>query len=208
MIRVGFFYDGSFFHRVSSFYKHNSARQAFLSFGGLQEYIRKAVADVMGKELDTVQITESHLHRGRFSITAAKEKSTLETDRFFDQMLMYAGVQPHYLPMDESRDRPAERGVEINMALDIYEMAVQKRIDIAVIFSGNADITPLIRKLHAQGVATMIVGVDLESESDDGKIYTTRTSSHLMDVCTYPMMLSEDIESNLEGIDDIFAKVR
>src|SRR5687768_4919926 len=90
LLRVACFYDGSFFVRVSNYYKHYHDRKSYLSFTGIHEYIRQKIAEQEGTERNHVQMIQSHFFRGRFSLQAAKTANALEADRYFDQLLMYA----------------------------------------------------------------------------------------------------------------------
>jgi uncharacterized LabA/DUF88 family protein len=209
LIRIAIFYDGSFFHRVSSFYKHNHRRQAFLNFQGIHEFVRMKVSELEEIRPEMCHVVEAHFYRGRFSISKAKEKNQLETDRFFDQLLMYAGIAAHYFPMNEAMDRPVEKGVDVWMSLDAFDLAIHKEYDIVVLFAGDTDFIPLVRKLHSVGTRVMVLGWDLEAEGDDGRLYVTRTSSILMNEARYPVWMNEEIEEGDENdwvVNGLFAQ--
>ena len=196
LTRIAVFYDGSFFHRVSSFYKHNHPRGSFLLFQGIHDYVADKVAQLEDRKPSFCQVVESHFYRGRFSLAKAKEKNQLETDRFFDQLLMFAGIATHYLPMNEQLERPVEKGVDIHLSLDAFDQAVHKNHDVVVLFAGDSDFVPLVRKLNSIGARVMVLGWDLEATGEDGRVYVTRTSAQLMNACNYPIWMDKEIEEN------------
>jgi NYN domain len=83
------------------------------------------------------QIVEAHFFRGRFSLTAAKAANHLEADRFVDQLLMYAGIVSHYYPMNETVSPPEEKGIDVWLALEAYDLAVHKRFDVLTLIAGD-----------------------------------------------------------------------
>lgn len=192
MTRIAIFYDGAFFWRVSNFYRHRHARASFISIDGLHEYIRARVAErETGGNLDLCQIVEAHFFRGRFSlksVQAMKDPAKqLEVDRFQDQLLMHAGVDAHYFPMNETVDPPEEKGIDVWLALHAYELAVHKPFDVMVLVSGNSDFVPLVRKVSALGTRVMVLGVDMEG--------AVKTSQRLMDEASYLTMLSDEVDN-------------
>jgi hypothetical protein len=114
--RIAVFYDGTFYQKVTTYYRYNHTRSSFLSFSGLHEFIRSKVADKeINQNTALCQIVESHFFRGRFSLSAVQNQPNphkiLESDRFVDQLLMYAGIVTHYYPMNEYVSPPEEKGL-------------------------------------------------------------------------------------------------
>jgi hypothetical protein len=95
-IRIAVFYDGTFYSKLSAYYKYQHKRQSNLTFTGLHEFVRHKIAEKEEIDVAFCQIVEAHFFRGRFSLTATKAKKALESDRFVDQLLMYAGIVSHY----------------------------------------------------------------------------------------------------------------
>ncbi len=56
LIRVAVFYDGSFFSKVSSYYKYYHPRCEFLTFTGLQEFIRHKISEREKKMLSIAKL--------------------------------------------------------------------------------------------------------------------------------------------------------
>jgi hypothetical protein len=130
VVRIALFYDGTYFSKMSTYYKYQHQRKEHLTFTGCHEYIRHNIAEKEKMDVAFCQIVEAHFFRGRFSLTAAKAANQLEADRFIDQLLMYAGIVSHYYPMNENVSPPEEKGIDVWLALEAYDMAVHKRFDV------------------------------------------------------------------------------
>ncbi len=194
--RVAVFYDGSFFWQVSQYYAYADRRKSFIDLRGLQNYIRSRVAAVeTNKNESLCQIVESHFFRGRFSLNAAKAASSLERDRLQDQILMHAGVVAHYYPMNENVTPPEERGIDVWLALEAYDLAVHKRFDVMVLFAGDQDYVPLVRKVNGLGTRVLVLGVDLQYTDTHGQSRFHKTSPRLIEEASYTVMLTEEVDS-------------
>ncbi len=190
--RVAVFYDGSFFQKVNQFYRYHHERKQFFNLRGLHEYIRHRVAGFeTGRNVALCQIVEAHYFRGRFSLEKAKAHGAVEIDRLIDEVLMRAGIVTHYYPMDETKSPPQEKGIDVWLALEAYDLAVHKRFDVLVLFSGDTDFVPLVRKVNGLGTRVMILGVDIAPPG----AAPIKTSQRLIDEASYTVMLSEEINS-------------
>ncbi len=194
--RIAIFYDGTFFINISAYYNYQHTRNRFFNFSGLHEYVRHKVAELeTASNVSLCQIVESHFFRGRFSLASAKTANSLETDRLQDQLLMYAGIVSHYYPMNEKRTPPEEKGIDVWLALEAYDLAVHKRFDVMVLFAGDQDYVPLVRKVNGLGTRVLILAVDIEYKDQSGKDRYIKTSPFLFNEASYVAMLSEDINS-------------
>jgi uncharacterized LabA/DUF88 family protein len=189
--RIAVFYDGTFFVNTSQYYKNQHDIRKHVDFGGLHEFIRSKVSEREQKDPSFCQIVEAHFFRGRFSLNAARN---LESDRFFDQLLMYAGVVSHYYPMNEAKTPPEEKGIDVWLALEAYDLAVHKRFDVLVLFTGDQDYVPLIRKVHGIGTRVMLIGMEA-SWQYQGRPSSISTSQKLIDEASYPILLSSITDS-------------
>lgn len=199
--RVACFYDGSFFVRVSNYYKHYHDRKSYLSFTGIHEYIRQKVAEQEGTERHLVNMIQSHFFRGRFSLQAAKTANALEADRYFDQLLMYAGIITHYYPMNESVTPPQEKGIDVWLAMEAYDLAVTTGYDVLALVVSDQDFLPVIRKMHARQIRTLVLGVDIHYTDTQGIDRSLATSHQLTNEATYALNLSAEIDA-ATGKDD------
>lgn len=195
LLKIAVIYDGSFFWRISNYYRFTHERQSHLNISALHNYLRHHIGAIEKDGFTSLcQIAEAHFFRGRFSLKAVQGTrdplKQLETDRFQDQVLMWAGVIPHYQPMNEAANPPEEKGVDINLALETYDLAVHRHFDVVVLFSGAADFSPLVRKLQNIGCRVMVPSFDLPSYA--------KTSQRLLEEAAYSLPLSELIDGTVD----------
>jgi len=199
--RIAIFYDGSFYTNVSQYYKYSHARAKQISFEGLHDYIRQKVAEKeTGGNTSLCQVVEAHFFRGRFSLNNVKARTDgqkiIENDRFYDQLLMYADIVTHYFPMNENAKPPTEKGIDVWLALEAFDLAIHKRYDVLVLFSGDQDFVPLVRKINSIGTRVMIISVNIHTDQNGNKLPNPIVASQkLIDEASYAIMLDEEINS-------------
>lgn len=199
-LRVGVFYDGNFLLHASNYYNYIHAHHSRLSINGLHQYIRKRVAIEESIEERFCQIVEAHYFRGRINATEASQRGNqLYNDRVFEDILMAEGVHTHYLPLRNLAGRKEERGIDVWLSLEVFQMALQEKIDVAVLIVSDTDYMPLMRKLSSLGVRTMILAWDFEYTNDEGTRMVTKTSHELMHMANYPVAMHTEIERGSTG---------
>ncbi len=206
LIRVGMFIDGGYFDEVSKYYKFQHSRQSRISVKGLQNFICYQSAIKEGLEPTAAQIVEAHYFRGRFSADSALQAGKLEDERRFDEVLMRAGVVQHYLPLDESKPRPQEKGIDVWLSLEAFDLAVHKGFDVFALIACDGDYVPLVRKLHGLGTRVMLLAWDFAYTFDrQGQAMTkqTRTNSLLIDSVSYPIMMGGIIDDRSRTSDPV-----
>lgn len=207
-LRVGVFYDGNYLLHASNYYNYIHGRRNRLSINGLHSFIRKRVAREEGIEEKWAQLVESHYFRGRINATEASQRGNqLYNDRVFEDILMAEGVHTHYLPLRNFGGRKEERGIDVWLSLDVLQMAIQDKIDVAVLIISDTDYVPLMRKLQAVGVRTMLLAWEFEYTNDDGVHMVTKTSHELLQLATYPIMMHNEIENGLAESDPTITKI-
>jgi uncharacterized LabA/DUF88 family protein/cold shock CspA family protein len=207
LTKIGVFYDGGYFSRVTQYYRYYD-RKARISIKGLHEFIRAKVVEMEKVEhKNYCQIVDAHYFRGRFSAyDAAKRENQLLYDRIFDDILMYAGVVTHYLPMYADRSKKAEKsekGIDVWFALEAFELALYKRFDVIVLITGDGDYLHLVKKLNTLGTRVMLLYWDLEFPNE--AIPPVRTNVALINEVTYEInmyevMRSKKISQIVEGM--------
>ncbi|MBX2980948.1 MAG: NYN domain-containing protein [Flavobacteriales bacterium] len=208
-LKVGVFYDGSYFTHVSNYYNYVHPHRRRIHIGGLHDFIKHMVAEREDTKPNLCHIIDAHFFRGRFTAREANEKpNQLYYDRVFDDVLMYNGVQSHYLPVKDMMGRKREKGVDVLMALETYELCMLKRYDVVVLVASDGDHVPLVRKLHALGCKTMLLGWDFEFvDQESGETQTTRTSTDLWNEVSYPMPMHDLIEEGLREDEEVVREV-
>ncbi len=190
LVRVGVYYDGNFLFHVSNYYLHHHERRARVSIGGLHDFILAHVAAAEQADPRRCRIVEARYFRGRLRAADAVEREALYKERVFDDVLARAGVATHY----SHQAREGERGVEVPLALEALEAAMLGKFDVLALMAGDGDLLPLIRKLHARGVRTMVLAWDFRSADHNGADRETRTAQALIDEACYPVLMHEHID--------------
>ena len=210
LTRIGMFYDGGYFAHVSDFYLYNHERKARISIQGLHALVRDEVGKGEQTDARYCQIVEAHYFRGRFSADDARRfdaqrqagDSTLYRERKFEDALIKAGVTPHFLPIFAHDDgRPSrEKGTDVWLALEAFDLACNKGLNVVVLVTGDGDYVPLVRKLNGLGTRVMVTAWDLSLGAGGG---TTRTAQALIDEVTYPVMMGDIIDNRARRYDPL-----
>lgn len=190
LTRIGVFYDGNFFFHVSNYYHYYHSRRARISLSGLHDFIRQKVAENEGADVKYCQIVDAHYFRGRIRAQDAQQRDLLLKERIFDEILVREGVTTHYLPLGPE----GEKGIDVWLALEAYELAIYKRFDVSVLVACDGDFLPLIRKLNTIGTRVMLLAWDFKVTDQNGKERETRTAQVLLDEVTYPLMMHQIID--------------
>lgn len=197
--RIGVFYDGNFLLHASNYYNYIHPVKRLLSLGGLHNFIRHRVAEEEGIEPSKCQIAQAHYFRGRLNAAeAAQRGNQLYNDRVFDDILMSEGIQPHYLPLRNLQGKKEERGIDVWLSLEAYELAMTGRIDTVVLIVSDTDYTPLMRKLTGLGLRIMLLSWEFEYVNDDGVKMVTKTSHELLSLATYPVAMHDVINYGVQ----------
>lgn len=195
LIRIGIFYDGYYFYKVSNYYKYEHARKSRISISGLQEFIRSEVAKASDSDIKQCRIVDSHYFKGRSSAKALGDK--VQNERIFEDILMRENIVTHYLPLRYGENNSLqEKGIDVWLALEAYELAMYKRFDILVLVAGDGDYLPLIRKLNILGTLVMLISWDFSYLNESGVVEQTRTSQQLTEEVFYPVPMAGVIDSS------------
>ncbi len=201
LTRIGVFYDGNYFLHVSNYYNYTHERRSRISINGLHDFVRQKVAELENSETRLCQIVDAHYFRGRLTAGEASQRGDLlYYERVFDDILMSEGVTTHYLPVRSSLGKKYEKGIDVWLALEAFEMAFYKRFDVLVLIAADGDYVPLVRKLNTLGTRVMVLGWDFEYTDEDGSRFYTRTSQDLLAEVTYPVAMQDVINGRDEAL--------
>jgi uncharacterized LabA/DUF88 family protein len=89
---------------------------------------------------------------------------------------------------------PVEKGIDVWLSLEAFDLAVHKRFDVLALVGCDGDYVPLMRKLNGIGTRTMVLAWDFKFE-DRGVPVVTRTDQKLIETSTYPVMMAPRIDS-------------
>ena len=89
-----------------------------------------------------------------------------------------------------------ERGIDVWMALEAFELALHKQFDVLVLIASDTDFVPLVRKLHTLGVRVMLFAWDYDFYDEEGRRRSTVTSQALWEEVTYPLAMQDVINDD------------
>jgi len=209
VLRIGIFYDGYYFYKISNYYKYEHERKSRISISGLHEFIRNEVATLTDMDMRQCQIIDAHYFKGRSQARDMGEK--VQSERVFEDILMRENIVSHYLPLRFGGDGSfvQEKGIDVWLALEAYELAIYKHFDILVLIAGDGDYVPLVRKLHTLGTQVMLICWDFSYHNEHGDIVETKTSRQLLSEVFFPVQMSQRInQSGNEYVESLFVKER
>jgi uncharacterized LabA/DUF88 family protein len=198
ILRIGIFYDGTYFTNAQKhFYKKD---YGWLKFQPLhnhfQDYIRKRY-----KEFYEPQIVHSVWYQG-LSASNSADENRLKNDRKRHLDLMHAGIEMKFQPMSQSLPQ-CEKGVDVAMAIDIFEIGIEGTIDVAVLITGDGDFVPLVRALMKKGIGTVCAYFEYK---ENGK--ESFANKRLKEVCSHALNINEfeDDENKKHLFNSLFLK--
>lgn len=204
MTKIGVYYDGNYFLHVSNYYNYDHPRKRRLSVTGLHDFMVNQIAEYEATEPSRCRIVDAHYFRGRLSAQEAFQRGqVIYWDRVFDDILMSAGVTTHYSSLKTAHGRREEKGIDVWLALECYEQAVLRKLDVVVLVAADGDYLPLVRKLNSLGTRVVILSWDFEVISDSGNSTVTRTAQDLLEEASYPIPMHEVIDNRLKRNDPI-----
>lgn len=120
------------------------------------------------------RIVYASWHQGLFPASQTNEKQfQVERNRHLD--LMHAGIEPKYVPMAPNGH---EKGVDVSLAIDAMERAIEGKMDVAVLVTGDGDLTPLTRSLMKHVVRVVYFEYDSPHRN-------SRANNRLLAACNY-----------------------
>ena len=209
LTRIAVFYDGNYFLHVSNYYNYHHPRGRRIDIAGLHEFIRARVAEEEDVDVHRCAITDGRYFRGRLSAKSASQQAQrLYYDRVFGDKLMSEYVRSVHLPLRSSGGRLEEKGIDVAFAVEAMSLAALDQVDVIVVVASDGDFVPLIRKLPALGVRTMLLSWNYEFEDDAGRRQVTRTAQDLTKWATYPVdmtaVIDDPLDDEVELVEGLF----
>lgn len=178
--RIGVFYDGSYF-TYAQFYFYSEKKVGWLSFVPFHRLIEQCVSS-KEQRYAAHRVVYASWHQGLFHSAQTSEKQfQIERNRHID--LVHAGIEPKYVPMPPNGQ---EKGVDVSLAIDAMERAMEGKIDVAVLVTGDGDLTPLVRALMKHGVRVGLLYFEYESSQR-----TSHVNRRLLDACNYALNVNQ-----------------
>jgi uncharacterized LabA/DUF88 family protein/cold shock CspA family protein len=209
LLRIGVFYDGQLFFNISNYYNYEHDRKSRISIGGLQQFIRRKISSYYSHDFNMCQIVDAHYFRGRHSAQMAEERRQLLGERIFDDILMNENIVTHYWSLRmTSNGGFEEKGIDVWLALEAYELAVLRKCDVVVLVVMDGDYLPLVRKIQALGIQVVLLYWEYEYQNKFGEQKETRVSNKLLRAVSYAISVSDEISSNKDDnlVNQLFVK--
>ena len=208
ILRIGIFYDGYYFYKVSNYYKYEHEKKSRISISGLHDFIRSEVASRTRNDIGQCRIIDAHYFKGRSSAKELGEK--VQSERIFEDILMRENIVSHYLPLRFGDNNTVqEKGIDVWLALEAYELAIYKHFDILVLVAGDGDYVPLVRKLHTVGTQVMLICWDFSYHNENGDVVETKTSRQLQDEVFFAIQMHQRIDQDDKNLlRDLFVPER
>jgi uncharacterized LabA/DUF88 family protein len=199
-LRVMVFYDGNYFKQGNVYFRYKEER-GWLNFKSLHSVFERYAADKATHAPDTTKIVAAHYYDGRTSTNVATADA-LHRERDFEMSLIRAGIVPHYSPVREtpkagpSQDEHgftlAQKGVDVELSIDVLDFAHSDRYDVAVLVAGDEDFVPLVRRIGTLGKHTLLAYFAIDGWTDkNGKQHrSTFTSRALQDAASWRLDLN------------------
>lgn len=178
--RLGVFYDGSFFvYAQHFFYKQNYGWLSFASFHNLLENL------IREKEqgYSNYRVVYSGWYQGLYSSNQSSDhQRRIERNRHLD--LIHSGIEPKYVPMSQNQN---EKGVDVAMAVDAFQVCLEGYIDIAILITGDGDFIPLVRALMKRGIRVAVAYFEYTDSQNNKKSFI---NERLLNVCNYAININ------------------
>lgn len=196
-VRIMIFYDGNYFKQGQIYFRYKEKRGWF-SLPELHHLIEKYVASKAKASSDVTKVVAAHYYDGRLTTNVASNEQ-LERERDFEMALISAGVVPHFLPVSETavpggaadqiKYKLAQKGVDVELAIDVLDAAHENRYDVAVLLTGDADFVPLVRRITSLNKHALIAHFEIAEWCDDRKLNhrPTYCSRALIDAASWSL---------------------
>ena len=183
---IGVFIDGQYYYLIDEALSHKSRR---INLKGLLNFIQKSIAAKYNLEPSSCIVTETHFFRGRYKAKVAAEKRLLLDDRKFEDRLIENDVILHYKHVYDLPDgTPHEKGIDVWLALEAFELALYRDFDFIVMITGDADYEMLARKIKALKKPAVLLSWHYDDQD--------ATAKALKDEITYHININSLLESD------------
>lgn len=206
--KIGIFYDGNYWTTVSNYYNFIHPLKARLNVSGLHSLIASEISTSFYETEEECFVTESHFFKNRYSAQEAKDRGNqLYYDRIVDDILMYEGVVPHYVPVRGGNIRNSEKELTVNMAVSTIHMAIRSDLDIAVIICSDNSYIPLLREIKSLGIVVVLVSWNFENRPDEPNYKVGMTSNELIKESMLYLPMEEIISEGIKNKDEMVEAV-
>lgn len=203
---VAIFYDGNYLGRVAKYYGSNNIVKYKLNIEALHHYIKGEVAAIANDMLSDIYIASAHYFRSRHSaIEAVHRKNQLFRDRVSDDQLRLLNIESHYTPFSTHFNSGDDAFICNWLSLDLLEESLTKEFDFVVLVVGSSAYLPLINKLTARGIETMVVGWDIVMCGENS--IDIKACDKLFEAASYTVVVNVALDQDAEGLGDLLTPI-
>lgn len=203
---VAIFYDGNYLGRVAKYYGSNNIVKYKLNIEALHRYIKGEVAAIANDMLSDIFVASAHYYRSRHSAAeAVHRKNQLFRDRVNDDQLRALTIESHYTPFSTHSNSGDDAFICNWLSLDLLEESIAKEFDFVVLVAGGSSYLPLVNKLTARGIDTMVVGWDIVM-CGEGSI-DIKACDKLFDAANYTIVVNVALDQDAEGLNDLLTPI-
>lgn len=208
LIRIGIIYDGSYLLYVSNYYQFWHSRKSRLNIAGLHKFIRSQVANFESTDERLCKIVDAHYFRGRLNANeASHQDNCLLNERQFEDILGNEWVTTHFLPLKFYAGAKHEKGIDVWLAAETFQLASTGKFDVVVLVTSDGDYVSLIRKLKLLGIHVVLLSWDYNYTTPSGKVMGNRTSQDLLEEATFPIAMHQLIDNRLIKNEPLIAQL-
>ncbi|MDR0796210.1 MAG: NYN domain-containing protein [Tannerella sp.] len=180
-ISIGLFIDGGYFEKV---YNEAKKQGYVLQIGKLIRFCKRYLSNYFDLKEDDCKLIVRHYFRGRFRADEAIANNRLEKERRFEDSLIEHDVVFHYKHLQNFRDEQRgeierEKGIDVWFALEAYEIAVARNLDIVIIFTGDGDHEMLLNKMKLLKKKAVLLTWHLDSYTGVSRQLKEEASLHI-----------------------------
>lgn len=206
--KIGIFYDGNYWTTVSNYYNFIHPLKARLNVSGLHNLIASEISTSFYESDEECFVTEAHFFKNRYSAQDAKDRGNqLYYDRIVDDILMYEGVVPHYVPVRSGNIRNSEKELTVALSVNAIHSVIKSDLDVVVIISSDNSYIPLLREIKSLGVTVVLVSWNFENRVDEPNYKVGVTSNELIKESMLYLPMEEIISEGIKNKDEIVEAV-
>lgn len=206
--KIGIFYDGNYWTTVSNYYNFIHPLKARLNVSGLHNLIASEISTSFYESDEECYVTEAHFFKNRYSAQDAKDRGNqLYYDRIVDDILMYEGVLPHYIPVRSGNIRNSEKELTSALSASTIHAAIKSDLDVVVIISSDNSYIPLLREIKSLGITVVLVSWNFENRPDEPNYKVGMTSNELIKESMLYLPMEEIISEGIKNKEEIVEAV-
>jgi len=199
LLRIAVFYDGYYFDCAQNYFFGH--KKGWLSLRQFHKFLERYVSKKIQGDFE-YKVVYAGWYQGLYTIKNTDEKQ-LKRDRRKHHDLMHAGIESKFYPMSEKNNK--EKGVDVAMAIDVFENCLAGIFDVAVLVTGDGDFVPLARALMKHSV--IVINSHFNYQEENGaKSYS---NERLQKVCNHVININslENDNEYKEDFNNLFRKI-